>query len=460
MPLYPAVSEFADATRAFRSAMIPSFSFLAFKQNDRWEIFRARFTLNLPMANLQELEVHTANVRAGFKILAGEDQALERHVEALLGGSIEIGGDTFHFPTRMGGGYGATFIPLHAEGIASQNRVSVLQIVGSEQGGHLAHVPWDWELRAASEPFGTVAELIDALGLPQLPQIGSLFEAVAFNFVAIDNASRVDGTNAHFGVRLCKGLDQENVSVGYKILSPNAPTVRARIDGKNLKWSEVDNVELGEATLEVPTAALIHAHACYAGTAYNSFWFSDPDHSQNPRRASYEASDKGLEKLEAYLRNAGKQARDLEVAVAWLFWLLGFNPVHLGNLPQMSNAADVLAATPQGHFAVIECTTGVLKADHKLTHLVNRSAAVRAQLAHSNYQQLHVLPVIFTTKTREEVAADLGTARELGVAVITQDEITELLLRTLLLPNADELYAQVEKSLQDEFQAATEPQLF
>jgi hypothetical protein len=57
----------------------------------------------------------------------------------------------------------------------------------------------------------------------------------------------------------------------------------------------------------------------------------------------------------------------------------------------MADAADLLVSTPQGHFAVVECTTGVLKAEHKLALLVTRAAALAAQLARSNNPHLRAL---------------------------------------------------------------------
>src|SRR3546814_13147599 len=64
-------------------------------------------------------------------------------------------------------------------------------------------------------------------------------------------------TNAHFRLRLCRGLDQSKASIGYRALSPAATPIRRRIDGADLIWSNVDEVQLGEMTIEVPAAALI-----------------------------------------------------------------------------------------------------------------------------------------------------------------------------------------------------------
>jgi hypothetical protein len=96
---------------------------------------------------------------------------------------------------------------------------------------------------------------------------------------------------------------------------------------------------------------------------------SDPDRVQNPRRAVYEAFDPKLENLKNILSNAqgrGEEARDLESAIAWLLWMLGFSVAHL-NTRKMREAPDLIAATPQGHFLIVECTTGLLKAENKLS---------------------------------------------------------------------------------------------
>ena len=438
--------------------MVPSFSFMAFRREGRWEIFRARITLNLPSVTIPVISVRTDNIFAGSDLVAPDREGLERYIAAMRSGAIEVGGEILYFPAKTGGEYGMTFIPLHPDGVASQSRIAVLQMFGSEQTGYLSHAPFDWELRAAAEPYEGIIELVGALNLPILPQHGSLFEAVGFNVVAIDATSRIDGTTAHFGLRMCQGLDFTKANIGYRVMSHSAVIARGRINPTAMTWSNVDGIQLGQATLEVPAAAVIHAYACYDAATHHHWWFSDPDHSQNSRRAAYEVTDKGLENLQSLVRNGGKQARDFEAAVACLLWMLGFNPVHLGGIPRMSDAADVLVATPQGHFAVVECTVGVLKAEHKLTHLVNRTAAIRHHLAQSNFPNLRVLPIIVTTKTREEVQADLDQARQLGIVVVAQDDIPQLIARTLQVNDADAIFIEAEKNLQ-ETMSAIEPEL-
>src|SRR3546814_15589325 len=60
-----------------------------------------------------------------------------------------------------------------------------------------------------------------------------------------------------------------------------------------------------------------------------------------------------------------------------------------------------VATTPQVHFSIVECTTGLLKAENKLAKLVERTEAVRKSLRTSGNHHLRVMPVIITSKTRE-----------------------------------------------------------
>ena len=186
------------------------------------------------------------------------------------------------------------------------------------------------------------------------------------------------------------------------------------------------------------------------GEAQAFRWVFDPKTTQNPFRSVHHAFDPNLEVLQDLIKraqNKGANARDLEIAVAWLLWMLGFSTTHIGGTPKTSEAPDLIASTPQGHFLVIECTTGILKENSKLPHVVERSEKVRQGLVASGNQHLKVLPVIVTTKTREEIRAEIDQAHQLGVLVATKESFAEVFNRTLLFPDPNRLYADLEQSL-------------
>jgi hypothetical protein len=140
-------------------------------------------------------------------------------------------------------------------------------------------------------------------------------------------------------------------------------------------------------------------------------------------------------------------ARDLESAVAWLLWMLGFSVAHLGTSTKTQDAVDILATTPSGNFALVECTTGVISTDKKVANLLSRKAIVLERLSRASQNQIRVLPVIVTSKGREEVAQEIGPAQERGVLVLTRDDLVEMLNRTDMLPDADQLYNDAENQL-------------
>src|SRR5262249_30091499 len=161
-----------------------------------------------------------------------------------------------------------------------------------------------------------------------------------------------------------KGLPREHAQLGYRIYAPPAQPVRDVISGDTMQWTDDGERQFGRISLTVPAAAVLNCVATYKGLAQAHYWITDPANSHNPRRAAYEAFEPKLEGPRAAFDNAsqrGQDARQLEPAFAMLLWLLGFNVVHLG-LPRVRDAADILATTPAGNFAVVECTTGLLKA--------------------------------------------------------------------------------------------------
>ena len=95
---------------------------------------------------------------------------------------------------------------------------------------------------------------------------------------------------------------------------------------------------------------------------------------------------------------------------------------------------------------MIECTTGLLKAENKLALLVERAEALKRRLEASGNRHLRVLPIIVTSKMREEVRADLEQAERLGVVVMTRESLEDGLKRTLVLPDAEALFAESERT--------------
>ena len=71
---------------------------------------------------------------------------------------------------------------------------------------------------------------------------------------------------------------------------------------------------------------------------------------------------------------------------------------------------------------MVEVTTGLLRAENKLTNLHERAQAIKRSLVASSNTYVHILPVIVTSKMRTEVEPELEQAEKWGILVITKDD--------------------------------------
>jgi len=80
---------------------------------------------------------------------------------------------------------------------------------------------------------------------------------------------------------------------------------------------------------------------------------------------------------------------------------------------------------------------------------------VRSGIVASNNQHLRVLPIIVSSKSRSEVAADIEQAVKLVILVLTSENLARAIDNTLVLPNAEKMYddawakLEMERATQD-----------
>ena len=424
-------------------------SYLALRKGEACQLVQGRLLLHGVPPAIASKHFESESLRAEVCRLDELKLNLKEVIESLLSGKLRTPHTELLFPPEKDRCHSVYFNPFHSDGVPFQQRQMQLHIRGDRRD-RLESPQLDWELKAAATPFDSVQELCAEFSVGSTNGDDATVEVIAFNVAAVAVESSVNGTKANLVINLVNGLEREKSSIGYRIIVRNAVVKRGTISGASLSWQNTDAFQRGKSEIEVPAGAVLHCVACYAGRAQHHYWIADPTAAQNPLRAVHHAFDSNLEVLQELISKAqskGADARDLEVAVAWLLWILGFSATHIGAKPKTSDAPDLIATTPQGHFLVIECTTGILKEDNKLPHLVSRAEKVRQSLAASGNKHLKVLPIIVTTKTREEVKAESDQAHKLGVLVATREVFGELINRSLLFPDANRLYAEAEEAL-------------
>ncbi len=429
-----------------------SFTYLAVKCGDKAVLVTGSLLLNVSERLSEPMRFESTTMRAGHFRLRDIGMKRSDLLEKVCTGPFATPDGEVIFPANEGGAHGINYSPFHAAGLQNQARLDVLQLFGGPIADHIRQPDLDWELRAASPPYDGLSDLIGEFSLPPLNNQATL-QVVASTVALIDKASIINENRAKLRLRLAAGLDPSKASVGIRKFQQGRVVERFRLDGVDFAWSRDGLAQLGDIEIEVAPGAVLHCFATYAEVAQHHYWVSDPSTFQNPRRAAFEACDPGLVALGEVFNAAhgrGADARKLEVAVSWLLWMLGFSPAHLGDMPRTQDAADIIVSAPNGNIAVIECTTGVLKAENKLALLHSRAQAVRRKLDQSNLGIIKVLPVIVSSRPMSELEPDLELAQRLGIVVIDREELARIHGRTLVLPSADIYFDEALASLGSE----------
>jgi hypothetical protein len=427
-----------------------SFSYLAVKHGEDFYLVQGALIINVAPSKTPYSHFRSDNIRAGNYRLSELNLDARAVVTALLSGQLPTPDGKLLFPGNESGNLGATYEPFHHVGLKNQSRYDVLTLLGGSQASYIRQPLLDWELRATPAPYDGLQELASEYNIGSLRGIVSV-EVTAFNVAAVDFTSIVSGSNAKLRVFLVHGLSTENVTLGYRIFTQGRVESRSMIKGSAMEWTQTADFQHGTVDIVVPNAAVIQCFVSYCGIAQHFGWLSDPTTMQNPKRAVYNIFDANLEILNDFLSKSGgkgRNARDLESGIAWLLWMLGFSVAHLGGTERTQEAADLIATTPKGDFVVIECTTGLLKADNKLPLLIERTERVKAGVIASNNKHLRVLAAIVTSRPRAEISADIEQAEKLGVLVMSRENLEQAVSRTLVLPNAEQLYDEAIKSVE------------
>jgi hypothetical protein len=420
-------------------------SYIAFKHHDLWMLYAARaFVRNIP-SDVQPFEFVTDSIRAGRFSISGVGCSPSELIDGCLGGvfltphvEVRIFEESYSPSVRME--------PFHPAG--GQSRISVLTIA-SQLSRNLRFDPEiRLELNAADSPFGTFEELVNLLSLGRENDSEVTIEFVSYQAASIylPGTFAKDG-QANIEVALASGLDRNRLSLGVRrsrggIAAPPQDVVRFSIKGSDFDWAEKDGVQRGNFTFEVGTTDVLQCFVNFNGVNYHSYWLSDPSTTANPRRVALSTFDPSLEITSDHLFKDvdGKiRSKEFEAGLSWMFWMLGFSPVHLGaqNVKAPNDAPDLLLCDARSNFLVVEATVGSLQNNNKIGKLWERTTRIREALQRHSLGHLEVMPVVVTKSEEKFVEAELEAAAKLGVSVVTRETLQALIQRTDFFPDAD-----------------------
>ena len=452
------LNAYFEAIAGWRAAYrVARLHVLGVRNGEVLELVSARIVLDVGRDTECKAAFHAGRVEAHQIMLnpqASDVQSVVRSFASVDGFHVGGVGCIKLTSTEQVGIFVAPSTLLHPEGLSEGNRLAVLSIVGGHIANLLAQPESDWLLKAADAPYDSVQELAIDYGLGALRSDRALLEVVARTAIEVLAESAVAGTRASIGILMANSLDRTKAKLGFRVIHQGRVVTRGAIRGSDMAWINRDFALVGTGEIEVPAGSVLHCIASYADEAHHVQWRADPTTFLNPRAAILSLVDPSNSVMQACLRPdvppRGNSADDFESAIAWLLWALGFSVASFGTHPKTRETFDAIATTPRGDFLVVECTVGLLHAKGKLSKLAARTVTVPDSLAASNMKHLRVLPVIVTAMTREQVEADAGPAADLGVLVVTREDLDEVQNELIRFPDADSLFERGLRAVQDQ----------
>lgn len=339
------------------------------------------------------------------------------------------------------------FYPIHHPLFGEGPRLSCLRIRGMGKYSLFAKITdslqLDWELKAAKVPFDSLDDLLIHCNLPTLQQMGdsTMLEVMAKTPGLIGAGSKIENGKARIECRVSSALKAQDIRIGYQVFQKGSIAKRAGLDGSNLRWRRENDIRIGVCQIPVGAATLIKVFLSYKGVNLHETWINDPQKQLNQRQALHQVFDNDLELLKRTLLEPESDKPQLfEGAVSMLFYLLGFSTANYGKIPKLQRGPDVIVVAPSGNVGVIECTVGLLDEKDKLAKLVQRTKLLKDKLLASGFGHLQAQSIIATPLRRGEIIANLDDAAKYDIAVISKENIEELLRQVSLPLNPERLF--------------------
>jgi hypothetical protein len=300
------------------------------------------------------------------------------------------------------------------------------------------NIPYDLdsEAKTADAPFDSIDETLTFCGLPSLSQMGDLatIEITAGPPGTIEQQSTITDGTLEIRCRVAKFLNPEFLKLGFGVIRDGGQTTRSSARAREIEWTERTEYLNGVFRFPLGDALLANVYLSYEGILIDHRTIVDPKRRVNLRYEIHQILDPQVELLKEMLLTPDmRRSEAFEYAVSSLFSLLGYSTANYHRIPKLQDGPDIIAFTPAGHVAVIECTLGHLNQNDKLAKLTRRTHQVKQKLTALAIDSSRVQAIIVTALPRKEAESDLGQAAKLQIAVVAREEI-ETLFRSIPLP--------------------------
>jgi hypothetical protein len=408
---------------------------VAVRGKDGWIILEARIDL-IPQSigTAQDEVVRTGSVRFGRERFSVTTTQLDALLDNARKGQIELADDVLLFPSGAGLSEYTPTPFSEPKYILPQLEIRPDQNVLFSQSLNYEQVNSD--LRSGPVPFAGLADALSCFGFGNAEHLPHETIVRISLHPPCDLQGHCELSDNKLKVTLLRRstFDPELVKIGIRMF-PNPTFSRRRQIGKAILWHEhEDGFEEGVAEVTLDDCSAAELFVTAGGHSVCRAYIEDQDKRLNHRLADYQVFDRDL----AYLRKAltsAKEARNLEVGVATLCYLLGATAV----TPPNSDTPDVFVETPGKRFALVECTTALADVHAKVGKLAGRRTALLEQ--HDKIGVHRELMAILVVNNRPNLTHDVHKyIADNQVILVTLAEIEFALERVQVPVNLDALY--------------------
>ncbi|APF88651.1 hypothetical protein HI806_01915 [Ralstonia solanacearum] len=427
-----------------------TFSFLGVKNGDHISLAQGHVILPTGKQLPPLFEVVTPSICAGSIRLSTLGLDCSSLIDALVGDGVQTPVGRLVFGVRNGQEESVSaYLERYPRNFYDAQALTVLLSLSCSQHAFVnRQAEFQNDLRAADTPYDSATELAGLLALRPLRWDACTLDFSAHAVVAIDLQREIRDGATTLALLAAHGIDLTPAKLGYRVLVNGQTVQRRAVKAEELSWRDTEAYRVGELEIELPEGAIVQCFASYGGHWIHQGWLVRPGSFVNSRRVSHEAFDANLENTRRYLSDEKllkQDSRHFEYAIANLLYMLGFAVDPLFG-PLMRDNPDLLASTPSGNIVVVECTTGAIDNEGKLTKLLTRTRTLEDKLRQSGHAHVRCLPVIVTSLPRGAIA-DLQPAKDAGIVVACAEDIEGALSRTLFPQNPDVLFEEQWQSV-------------
>ena len=396
-------------------------------------------------AFVANLDLETESIRAYRTVVpATEDdflKLLERfgrppRVWKIAGHEFQLGASDRGLPSY----HYSPFRPHRAPGTACQPTLAMFPDHGMSQTFPRPEL-LDLELMAASTPFAGLNELAVEIGArADLSERGG-FELTIGPPVRFTPETSLVSERLYVAVGCTTEVDSSEITLSARVFRRDGPVERRRLLSPTA-WSSSDKYNrIGRTEAVVDGSTIAQLYLSHRGQFVEHLWVRDPSSSLNPMLDLLKTFDSKDVMGSRFLEERESAFED---QVALLLTLNGFQALHLGNVPSLRDAPDILCLSPSGQLLLVECTTSDIDPP-RLRRLADRRERVASTIVKGGLPVQPPLALVVTRLTRNDTQAIWPDAKRFGISIFGIEQVEQLRATSEGPPRPTQIFDEIKQ---------------